>query len=190
MARSFADCFPNKYLFKMNAPKSLGGTLPSSVGPISQRMAYQNISLKMGPTKTLPAGSQAKVINTGPPHAPTLEFHIPAGAPGSIAQVAVTPLPSGTLPTVANTGTPEAASITLGIPKGDKGDKGDMGPIGRQGTGGAPGTLNIGSIYALPAGSTPTVTNTGTKTNAILNFGFPVCGCSSGHVFEMENMKK
>lgn len=174
----------------MNAPKSLGGTLPSSVGPISQRLAYQNVSLKLGATHTLPAGSKAKVLNTGPPHAPTLEFHIPAGAPGSISEIAVTPLPTGAAPTVVNSGTPEAAKISIGIPKGDQGPKGDVGPVGRQGVGGVPGTINVGNVYALPAGSGPTVTNTGTKTNAILNFGFPVCGCSTGHVSEMENMKK
>lgn len=176
----------------MNAPKSLGGNLPgnTSFSGAARPAGYQNVSIKMGPTKTLPAGSAAKVLNSGPPHAPTLEFQIPAGAPGSITSLTAVPLPAGASPTIENTGTSQAAVIRLGIPKGDKGDQGAPGPVGRQGFGGVPGTLNIGNIYTLPAGSTPTVTNTGTKTNAILNFGFPACGCTTGHVFEMENMKK
>ena len=46
-------------------------------------------------------------------------------------------------------------------------------PIG-QGAQGPAGTLTIGNITQLPTGSTPTVTNTGSASAAVLNFGIPV----------------
>lgn len=65
--------------------------------------------------------------------------------------------------------------------KGDKGDKGDTGATGVgtqgvQGVQGIPGqsaTVLIGTTTTLPSGSGATVTNTGTATNAVLNFGIP-----------------
>ena len=104
---------------------------------------------------------------------------MPAGEPGGISQINVVGLPENAAPTVVNSGTSNKAVLNLGIPKGDKGVKGDPGPAGPRGVGGTPGTINIGTVKVLPAGSTPTVTNTGTKTNAILNFGFPACACST-----------
>ena len=44
---------------------------------------------------------------------------------------------------------------------GGKGDKGDA------------ATITVGSTYTLPAGSSATVTNSGTSSDAILNFGIP-----------------
>ena len=44
---------------------------------------------------------------------------------------------------------------------GGKGDKGDA------------ATITVGSTYTLPAGSSATVTNSGTTSDAILNFGIP-----------------
>jgi hypothetical protein len=65
-------------------------------------------------------------------------------------------------------------------PKGDKGDQGIQGPQGVQGATGAAGTngadglaatISVGTVTSVAAGGTPTVTNTGTTTAAILNFG-------------------
>ena len=44
------------------------------------------------------------------------------------------------------------------------------GPTGPAGPG---ATITIGTVTTLPPGSAATVTNTGTSTNAILNFGIP-----------------
>jgi hypothetical protein len=57
--------------------------------------------------------------------------------------------------------------IALSDLKGDKGDKGDTGLPGQA------ATVTIGTTTTLPAGSNATVTNSGTSTNAILNFGIP-----------------
>jgi hypothetical protein len=51
--------------------------------------------------------------------------------------------------------------------KGDKGDKGDTG------TPGAAATIAVGSVTTLPAGSSATVTNTGSAGAASLAFGIP-----------------
>lgn len=61
-------------------------------------------------------------------------------------------------------------------PVGETGQTGPRGLQGEQGPAGADGvsaTISIGSVSTLPAGSPATVTNTGTATNAILNFGIP-----------------
>ena len=66
--------------------------------------------------------------------------------------------------------------------KGDKGDKGDTGAQGIQGvkgdTGatGAPGaaaTIRIGNVYTGAPGTNASVSNSGTSTNAVLNFTIP-----------------
>lgn len=52
-------------------------------------------------------------------------------------------------------------------PKGDKGDKGDVGDTGRA------ATIAIGSVTKLAPSANPYVDNSGTDTNAVLNFGIP-----------------
>lgn len=47
------------------------------------------------------------------------------------------------------------------------------GAAGQPGTPGAAATVTIGSVGTLPAGSTATVTNSGTTGAAVLNFGIP-----------------
>lgn len=85
-------------------------------------------------------------------------------------------------------------------PKGDKGDKGDTGPQGPQGPAGPVGptgatgatgsqgpqgiqgiqgepgvspTVSVGTTTTLPPDTLATVTNSGTETNLILDFGIP-----------------
>ena len=64
-------------------------------------------------------------------------------------------------------------------PKGDKGEQGLQGNTGPQGPAGTPGedgqsaTITVGTVTTLEAGSNATVTNVGTETNAIFNFGIP-----------------
>lgn len=47
------------------------------------------------------------------------------------------------------------------------------GPTGPQGPSGTNATIAIGTTTTLPSGSNATVTNSGTSTNAVLNFGIP-----------------
>jgi hypothetical protein len=57
--------------------------------------------------------------------------------------------------------------------KGDKGDKGDTGAQGLQGIAGTAATITIGSVTTGEPGTNASVTNSGTSTNAILNFTIP-----------------
>lgn len=71
----------------------------------------------------------------------------------------------------------------FGIPEGLKGDTGERGPQGDTGVPGSTGPkgdtgatpdFSIGTVSTLPAGSSVTVTITGTDTKPVLNFGIPV----------------
>ena len=73
--------------------------------------------------------------------------------------------------------------------KGDKGDtgeqglqgvKGDKGDTGEQGLQGIAATIRIGSVYTGEPGTNASVTNSGTSTNAILNFTIPRGNPGSG----------
>lgn len=57
--------------------------------------------------------------------------------------------------------------------KGDKGDKGDTGAQGLQGIAGTAATIRIGSVYTGEPGTNVSVSNSGTSTNAVLNFTIP-----------------
>ena len=59
---------------------------------------------------------------------------------------------------------------------GERGPQGPTGPTGPQGADGAPGaaaTVKVGKVETLPAGSEATVSNSGTSTAAVLDFGIP-----------------
>ena len=55
-------------------------------------------------------------------------------------------------------------------PQGPKGDTGDTGPAGPAGSS---ATIAVGTVTTLPAGSNATVTNSGTSSSAVLDFGIP-----------------
>lgn len=57
--------------------------------------------------------------------------------------------------------------------KGEKGEKGDTGANGSNGTDGKSATITIGTVTTLDAGSSATVENVGTDTDAIFNIGIP-----------------
>lgn len=61
-------------------------------------------------------------------------------------------------------------------PRGPEGPQGPQGPTGAPGATGAGGkaaTVEVGTVTTLPAGSSATVTNAGSDTAAIFNFGIP-----------------
>jgi len=102
----------------------------------------------------------------------------PAGPPGSgnggtaatIQIGSVTTLPAGSPATVTNSGTASNAVFNFGIPAGKTGNTGSP---GINGLNGQAATIQVGTVSQLPAGSTPTVQNVGSSTNAVFNFGFP-----------------
>ena len=57
--------------------------------------------------------------------------------------------------------------------QGVKGDKGDKGDTGTRGATGAAATITIGSVTTGAAGSSASVTNSGTASNVVLDFTLP-----------------
>lgn len=88
------------------------------------------------------------------------------GAPGTNAQV-------------TNAGNEHFAVFNFTIPRGDKGETGStgaQGPKGDKGDTGAAGqaaTITVGSTTTTNPGTNATVTNSGTTSAAVLNFGIP-----------------
>lgn len=58
-------------------------------------------------------------------------------------------------------------------PEGPQGPQGPTGAPGATGAGGKAATVEVGTVKTLPAGSSATVTNAGSDTAAVLNFGIP-----------------
>lgn len=84
---------------------------------------------------------------------------------------------SGVLSWSNKAGLENPASVNI---KGVKGDKGDTGEQGLQGIAGNAATIRIGSVYTGEPGTNASVTNSGTSTNAILNFTIPRGNPGSG----------
>ena len=99
---------------------------------------------------------------------------------------------SGVLSWTNKAGLDNPASVNIKGAKGDKGDagaqgiqgakgdKGDKGEQGLQGIAGTAATIRIGSVYTGEPGTNASVTNSGTSTNAILNFTIPRGNPGSG----------
>src|SRR5690606_12638029 len=56
---------------------------------------------------------------------------------------------------------------------GPQGPEGEQGPAGEDGADGAAATVAVGDVATLPPGSPATVTNAGTPSAAVLDFGIP-----------------
>ena len=124
------------------------------------------------------------------------------GQAATIAAGTTTTLSPGSSATVTNSGTSSAAVFDFGIPQGDKGDTGAPGADGfspiatvskvgdtatititdengtttasvSDGADGQAATITAGTTTTLPAGSSATVTNSGTSSAAIFDFGIP-----------------
>lgn len=137
------------------------------------------ISVDSNGTTTLAPGSNALVENIGTQENVVLKFSIPKGdkgdkgdtgigLPGTSATVSIGGVSTTTLgPTNAaqvivtdsdNSVNNAVLNFDFKIPRG-----GD----------GSAATIGIGSVTTLPAGSNATVTNAGTSSAAVLNFGIP-----------------
>lgn len=101
----------------------------------------------------------------------------PQGEKGAAAfTVRVGTVTQGSVANVINSGTESDLVLDFTIPKGDKGDTGAMGPAGPAGSNGSNGeaaTIIPGTVTMLGYNEQPYVTNSGTRQNAIFNFGIP-----------------
>jgi microcystin-dependent protein len=119
-----------------------------------------------GSTTTLPAGSSATVTNSGTSSAAVFDFGIPkgdtgaAGADGADGADGFSPIA-----TVSKAGDTATISIT------DL--NGTTTATITDGTDGAAATIAAGTTTTLAAGSNATVTNSGTSSAAVFDFGIP-----------------
>lgn len=106
----------------------------------------------------------------------------PQGEPGepgrdgvspTITVGTVTTVSSSSPATVTNVGSESNVILDFNIPQGVPGPAGADGSNGADGTDGLNATIAIGSTTTLDPDQTAYVTNSGTATNAILNFGIP-----------------
>ena len=134
--------------------------------------------------ETLPPNSQATVVVTDTPTSTNLAFGIPKGDKGDKGDTGATG-PTGPKGDTGATGAsgpqgmpgPQGPRGEIGNP-GPQGDKGDTGPTGPQGPKGDKGDIGntpviTATATTLPAGSSATVTKSGTTENPTFEFGIP-----------------
>ena len=100
----------------------------------------------------------------------------PAGADGVSPTINIgetTTLPVGTPASVTNVGSDSSVILNFGIPQGPQGPQGEPGADGINGINGVTPTITIGSTTTLNPDQTAYVTNSGTSTDLVLNFGIP-----------------
>ena len=85
----------------------------------------------------------------------------------------VTTLTAGSPASVTNSGSSSNVILDFGIPTGPQGIQGPAGADGVDGTDGVSPTISIGNTTTLDPNSPATVTNVGTSTDVILDFGIP-----------------
>ena len=129
----------------------------------------QTPAFTVGSVAALAAGATPTVSITGTAASPVLNVGIPSGAPGNPGDVGPAPvfgtpiatsLAAGATPTVGATGSGTSASplvLALGVPQGSTGGVGPTGPAPVFGT---------PSASSLAAGSTPTISTSGSGTAA------------------------
>ena len=136
-------------------------------------------TVQVGTTTTGAPGTNASVTNAGTESNAVLNFVIPAGttgatgangADGTAATVQVGTTTTGTPGTnasVTNTGTDSNAVLNFVIPAGATGANGATGADGTA------ATVQVGTTTTGAPGTNASVTNTGTESNAVLNFVIP-----------------
>ena len=136
-------------------------------------------TVQVGTTTTGAPGTNASVTNTGTESNAVLNFVIPAGATGAngatgadgtaaTVQVGTTTTGApGTNASVTNAGTESNAMLNFVIPAGATGANGATGADGTA------ATVQVGTTTTGAPGTSASVTNTGTESNAVLNFVIP-----------------
>jgi hypothetical protein len=174
---------------------TVGGSLPGSGGG-----AGTSATIAVGTVTTGSYDAPATITNSGTESAAVFNFVIPAGPPGNPGEPgepgeagptgATGPAgptgPRGATGPQGDTG-PQGPQGSQGLqgdpgeqgpagetgPAGATGPAGPEGPTGPQGSAGTAATITIGAVTTGAAGSTVSVTNSGTSTAAILNFTIP-----------------
>lgn len=135
-------------------------------------------TISVGTTTTGDPGGSASVTNSGTSSDAVFNFVIPRGQQGTPGQDGITPTISAGTTTTGDSGT--NASVTkdpssteseaifnFTIPRGDKGDTGETGPQG------SAATVSIGKTTTGNPGTSASVTNSGTSSEAVFNFTIP-----------------
>ena len=147
--QNIIDGTAKKYYFKLRntgGPKGDKGDKGDTGATGPQGPQGNAATVSVGSTTTLPVGYDATVENVGSIYNAVLNFGIPQGPQG-----------------------PQGAKGN----KGDTGAQGETGPRGPQGERGTNATVYVGTTSTLAPGSQATVYNSGTDSNAVLNFGIP-----------------
>lgn len=131
-------------------------------------LIIEAINTLQGEVDNIPAGPQGPQGEPGTPGA--------AGANASVTVGSTNTGAAGSSAVVTNSGTAQNAIFNFTIPRGDTGATGATGAQGAQGPAGSPGeaaAISVGSTTTGAEGSMAQVTNSGTSSNAVLNFVIP-----------------
>lgn len=131
-------------------------------------LIIEAINTLQGEVDNIPAGPQGPQGEPGTPGA--------AGANASVTVGSTTTGAAGSSAAVTNIGTAQNAILEFTIPQGATGATGAAGAQGPQGPAGSPGVaaaISVGSTTTGAEGSMAQVTNSGTSSNAVLNFVIP-----------------
>lgn len=149
---------------------------------VQQGPAGTAATVTAGTTTTGAAGTSASVTNSGTTSAAVFNFTIPrgdtgaqgpqgtAGTAATVTAGTTTTGAAGTSATVTNSGTTSAAVFNFTIPRGDTGA---TGATGAQGIPGTAATIAAGTTTTGAAGTSASVTNSGTSSAAVFNFTIP-----------------
>jgi hypothetical protein len=133
--------------------------------------------LTVSATNTLSAGQDASVTITGTSPSQSLIFNIPRGqdgilgGPGPSNVLSIGTVTAGVTASATITGTSPSQVLNLVLPKGDTGSTGATGETGPKGD--AAATISVNSTTTSAAGTSATVTNTGTSSAVLLDFVIP-----------------
>lgn len=128
----------------------------------------RNINCSMGASNNIQADTCAPSdINAGSTQ------RGPQGIPGEAATIQIGTVTTGAAGSdviITNSGTENAAVFNFTIPRGDRGEQGEQ---GIQGETGEAATVTVGSTTTGAAGTSASVTNSGTSSAAVLDFVIP-----------------
>lgn len=145
----------------------------------------KSATIAVGTVTSTTSDKEPQVINSGDEVNGKFDFVIPKGEKGDqgvAGQDGITPtFKVGTVTTgnptdqvtVTNSGTSSDIQLDFLIPKGQDGKDGKTGEQGPKGDSGKAGTIKVGNVTTLEPGSSVTVTNTGSDTDAVFDIGIP-----------------
>lgn len=157
-----------------------GATGPTGdTGPKGETGADSTIPGPIGPTgptgDTGPTGADSSVPGPTGPTGETGEqgpqgIQGPQGEAASVTIGTTTTGDPGTLANVINSGNSSLAVFDFTVPQGPTGDKGDQGDVGPTG---AAATVQAGTTTTAQPGTSASVTNSGTTSEAVFDFTIP-----------------